>query len=77
MSKQWLALVGLGIFLVILMVGWELFLIFTGQKAEFSYTTPAVNSFLYEDIEQHFVLDPKYSSYQEQATGISSVEEFE
>lgn len=62
--------------LVGVMVAWDFYLTFAGLKVEFSYTTVPIDNYLFEDVDEHFRNDPKFSSYQIEAEEINSIEEF-
>jgi hypothetical protein len=75
-NKAWRNLVIIGVLLVAVVVGWELYLTFSGQKGDFSYTLLPIESVLYSDLESHFQQDPKFSIYQGQAAEVEGIDFF-
>jgi hypothetical protein len=67
MNRNWQILVVVGIILVVLIVGWDLFLTLAGQKSTFSYKVVPTSSELFGNVEQHLRADPEFSVFEQQA----------
>lgn len=76
MRKQWTILVVIGVMLVAVVVGWDLYLTFAGLKGDFSYTIISIDNFLYLDVDNHFRTDPDFRKYEQEAIGVNSIDFF-
>lgn len=67
MNRAWIALVGTGVLIMVLVAGWELFLILSGTRSEFQLNITPIGGSLYGDVENHFRTDPNFVQFEEPA----------
>jgi len=67
MSRSWMTLVIIGVIAVIVLVGWDVVLTFTGNKSTFNYNIVPMNNSLFGNLEAHLKADPKFTQFEQLA----------
>lgn len=72
MDKAWLRFIVLGIVLILIVIGWDVFLTVSGAKETREYNVIEISPDLYGQVEQHLRDDVNFVKFEQEANQQSS-----
>lgn len=67
MDKQWVRLTILAIVIMLVLVGWDVFLLVSGAKDEFQYNIAPISDQLFGPVEEHFRAHADFADFEQEA----------